>query len=96
MINIDEKKELGYFERNRWIIVLLVALMVLCSQEIIGILDAGFKIPDILVYAISGIALVVAGILNAMAGTTSAKLFRFLVVAVLAVALSWFLYEKFL
>nr|WP_241392369.1 hypothetical protein [Serratia entomophila]ULG11299.1 hypothetical protein 345p3_00009 [Serratia entomophila] len=89
-----EHNKNGYLERNRWVLYLLMALMVVAAQQVIGSLDMGFKLPDILIYIVSCVLLIYAGILNALSGTTTAKIFQGLVVGGLIAAVIWFIVGK--
>lgn len=89
-----ERKKNGYLERNRWVLPLLMALMVVAAQQVVSLLDMGFKLPDILIYIVSCGLLIYAGILNALSGTTTAKIFQGLVVGGLIAAVIWFIVGK--
>lgn len=89
-----ERNENGYLTRNRWVLYLFVALMVVSAQQVIESLEMGFQLPNILIYIVVGVLLIYAGVLNALSGTTSAKIFRGLVVGGLIMAAIWFIFEK--
>ncbi|EKD1851902.1 hypothetical protein OQ664_003912 [Salmonella enterica] len=89
-----ERNENGYLARNRWVLFLFVALMVVSAQQVIELLEMGFQLPNMLIYIVASVLLIYAGILNALSGTTSAKIFRGLVVGGLIVAAIWFIVEK--
>lgn len=89
-----ERNENGYLARNRWVLFLFVALMVVSAPQVIELLEMGFQLPNMLIYIVASVLLIYAGILNALSGTTSAKIFRGLVVGGLIVAAIWFIVEK--
>lgn len=89
-----ERNVNGYLTRNSWILYLLVALMLFISHQVIASLGMGFQLPDLLIYIVTGVLLVYTGVLNVLSGTTTAKIFRGLVVVGLIAAAIWFIFEK--
>lgn len=82
--------------RHKWLVILLVSVAVVMIQAVIkSVPEFGFKIPDVIVYAIAGAGLVYAGILNLMSGTVSAKIFRSVVVVGVGIGLVYYILEKF-
>lgn len=76
--------------------MILVSVAVVMMQSVIkSVPEFGFKIPDVIVYAIAGAGLVYAGVLNLMSETVPAKLFRTGVVVGAGVGLVYFVVEKF-
>ncbi|CNM03684.1 hypothetical protein [Yersinia pseudotuberculosis] len=91
----DIKEQDGYLIRNRWLLPLFVVLIVVTAQELVKSMpEFNFKIPDLIVYGVAVLAFIYAGFLNALAGTTTAKIFRGLIVVGLIAAALWFLVEK--
>lgn len=85
----------SYLIRNRWLLPLCVVLLVVTAQELVKAMpEFDFKIPDLIVYGIAGLAFIYAGFLNALAGTTTAKIFRVLVVVGIIAAVIWGIVEK--
>lgn len=89
-----ERNENGYLARNRWVLYLFVALMVVSAQQVIESLEMGFQLPKILIYIVVVVLLIYAGVLNALSGTMTAKIFRGLVVVGLIATAIWFVFEK--
>ncbi|ELW2866176.1 hypothetical protein QMI71_004578 [Salmonella enterica] len=84
------KSKDSFIERNRWLIPLFSAIIILTAQQIIKSMpEIGFAIPDMLIYIICGIGFTYAGFLNVVAGTTTAKIFRYFVVSGLVVVSVW-------
>lgn len=81
------KEKDSYLIRNRWLLPLFVALIVVAAQELVKSMPEFYlKIPDLIVYVIAVLALIYAGFLNILAGTTTAKIFRGLIVVGLITA----------
>ena len=83
-------KQDSYLSRNRWLVILFFVMMIVVMQEMFKSMpELGFSIPNLIVYVAAALGLVYAGILNVLAGTVSAKLFRTFVL-VIAVGLLLF------
>lgn len=97
-----EKRKPSYFERNHWLRIILLVLIVnasvyICAYVINDFLQAGkvstgYASVVRFFWVISIVPVVYAGFLNYMADTLSAKLFRVFLVAAL---IGGFIYALF-
>lgn len=94
MNNSTIKNEDGYLARNRWMIYLIVAFAILASLQVLKDMDMGFQFPDYLTYILVTALSFCAGVYNAFSGTTTAKIFRWLVVFGLIAAAIWYVVDR--
>lgn len=95
----ESSGQVQYAGENRWLIILLAAVAVVVMQEMQEMLktmpELQIKIPDVIVYSIAGIGLVYAGFLSMLSGTTTAKLFRGVVVIAVGISIVISIYAQF-
>lgn len=94
MNNSTIKNEDGYLARNRWMIYLIVAFAILASLQVLKDMDMGFQFPDYLTYMLVTALSLCAGVYNAFSGTTTAKIFRWVVVFGLIAAAIWYVVDR--
>lgn len=73
-----------YIERNKWIITLIIALMILGSGFMAR--ELGVNIPISASYIIAGIVMVVSGLQAYFTNTVSSKIMQYFVLAVVIIA----------
>lgn len=92
----ESSGQVQYAGENRWLIILLAAVAVVVMQEMLKTMpELQIKIPDVIVYSIAGIGLVYAGFLSMLSGTTTAKLFRGVVVIAVGISIVISIYAQF-